>query len=111
MTGFLRRLLLSVGGVGLLMATLISTKADSVSFTETWKDSDVKSGGVTTVAGVDSGSFTISLTVPGLSGLTTTQLTSLVVNATFGDINLPGDFTNAPSQSLTSITSTQVEKN
>ncbi len=111
MRRFLRCTLLPVGIIGLFLSMVAGAPADSVTFTDSWKDSAKTSGGITTVSSTDTGNFTISLTIPGLSGLSQSQLTSLVVSATFGDISLPGNFTNNVKTSLTGISSSQLETN
>jgi hypothetical protein len=111
MTRFIRHKLVPMGFIGLFLSLITVARADSVTFTDSWKDSAKSSGGSATVSSTDTGSFTISLTIPGLGSLTTTQLTSLVVSATFGDISLPQDFTNAPKTSINSISSSQTELN
>src|SRR5580693_148389 len=111
MTSFLRLKLVPMGFIGLFLSFITVARADSVTFMDSWKDSAKTSGGVVTISSVDTGNFTVSLTIPGLSSLTTAQLMNLVVSATFGDISLPQDFTNAPRTSINGVSSTQTELN
>src|SRR5665213_1711399 len=93
----------------LLFLPLAGARADSISFTDQWKDFPQSIGGSLKVVSQDTGSFNISLTIPGLANLSTTDLAHLQFTASFGDISLPGDFTNSGAVSLNSITSTQTE--
>ena len=107
MIRFLRGTLWPVGSIGLFLLMVAGAPADSVTFTDSWKDSAKTS----TLSRVDTGSFSISLTVPGLSGLSQNQLTSLVVSASFGDISLPGSFSSNPKVSVSGLTSSQTWTN
>jgi|GEM_PF-1211642 len=92
-----------LAGMAGCILTTPAADGESISFTDSYKDSSVADGmGGYVVVSQDVGAFTAVLNVPGLGSLSANDFTNTVFNLSFGDVILNDSFANGTNVTATS---------